>query len=220
MKINHAPHRGVALIIVLFILLAITAIAVLAVRSLGSEQKASYSYRLNRQAVQASHQAAVVTMGELSKNAVLLVASTQKQGLQAGLDAMSGQSVNEENIAAAWDARASTSSYSYNADFFTSFTGLGLTAPTATDTTRLKGDLSRRFAQSSALGALQTTELQVDGFSENVEFCRYFVQMDAAATVGLPPTNRGGYYYASDLDRNSATKRDMAKIQMEPIACQ
>ncbi|MFA5625679.1 MAG: hypothetical protein WC966_11595 [Bradymonadales bacterium] len=219
-RTQNFAKRGVALLVVLFVLLAITAIAILAVRSMNSEERASYSYKLGRQGVQASHQAAVVTLGELSKNILLVLASSQQKGLQAGLDAMQDQEASSENLEAAWNARVSTQNYSYDADFFTPYTGLGITPPAPSDSTRVKGDLSRRIAQSAAVGSIEMTELEVAGFSDNVEFCRYFMQLDAAATIGLPPVSQGSFYYASDLDRNSATKRDLATIQMEPISCQ
>ena len=78
----------------------------------------------------------------------------------------------------------------------------------------------RRVAQSAAVGQMSMSELETGGFSQGSEFCNYFLQMDAAATVGLPPSSQGTFYFASDLERAFATKRDLTKVQLEPIACQ
>lgn len=218
MKKQHRPtlqRSGVALIVVMFIVLSITAIALVSLRSMQNETRLSTAFRYNRQASQAAHQTATFLRAKLNQDALVLSEIAKRQGIEA---AMGSIEAGEEEKA--WDARMSGAKWYYPADV-TPFSGLGRTIPLAADVTRLKGDLSRSVSQLGSIGRQAPNQIQIEGFSDTDAFCSFTMYLDAYALVGRPATMRKNtYFLTTDLNaRTSSVKREMAVMNLEPAPC-
>lgn len=218
MKMQHKPsfqRSGVALIVVMFIVLSITAVALVSLRSMQNETRLSTAFRYNRQASQAAHQTATFLRSELNQDALVLSEIAKRQGIEA---AMASIEAGEEDKA--WEALMSGAKWYYPADV-TPFSGLGRTIPGASDTSRLKGDLSRSVTQLGSIGRQAPNQIQIEGFSDGDAFCSFTMYLDAYALVGRPAMMRkNSYFLSTDLNaRTSSLKREMAVMNLEPAPC-
>lgn len=217
-----AFHRsGVALITVILIVLAASAIALLSLHFMHADTRTSMAFKYKRQAAGASHQAAQVMRARLNdQNALAMATVAQKSAIESAMHSVRNENKSSEE---AWAARVSGAEWTYP-EAFTPHTGLGPNAATTTDTRRFHGDLSRPIFQAGSVGNQSLNQKIIAGFSNPDAYCSKSARVESYGLVGQPiliRTNGGKHYLLADLNaRISGFNREMGIYNIEPTPCQ
>ena len=222
--IKHLYHsnKGVALVVVMLIILAATAVAMVSIRIMQNESRMTVAFKYNRQAAQAAIQVGIFIGEKLESGDSLEIASEARrhaiEGAYASLK--DGKSSVE-----AWNVMNSGANWYYPSQI-SPYTGLRASiGDTGTTTsTRFEGDLSKPILQAGSIGNLSLNQNQLEGFSNADAFCSESVHADGYALVGRPVELRGSegnqYYLLADLTgRVSGYKREMGIYLLDPIPC-
>lgn len=199
MHIKKWQRSGLALIVVLLVILAATAAGIYAVQISQADQKNIAGIQYRQQASYATHQAASFLTSEELLN-------------QLDINRM----VQDAN--AIRNQRGGVCSESIQ-----KFSGLGPTLPSAGDTTRFRGDLTRRTKQIVALSDPIIANGDIPGFNAQV-LCPYIFTGESYSLFGRSVEIRGSgadrYYLLSDLNsRQTGFRREIGLMTAENINC-
>ncbi len=215
----YINSKGISLVIVMLIILAVTSIAIVSLRTTQNDLRQVSGFSYNRQAAQGAHSAGIYINTRAAQDAQIAAAEAAQNAVQAVMNA-----ADENQLQAAISGAGSSVKWYYPNDV-APFSGMNKTIPNDTDeSSRLKGDLARPSNIVASLGNMSLINKPVAGFSEGDAFCSYDMHADAYALIGrsVPIRNIGGnqYYLLSDLNaRISGFKREMGLLDVTPLPC-
>ncbi len=196
-------NRGFAMIVALGIVFIIMALAVIAIRSMRTDAKASYAMRSRLQVSNAATQTATLAVGAVNQNPNLFIEAMKKKGLEVALDT--------DDIVEGHKARY----YNFPLEYFPPYTGLKITN-NAAEMQTLR-DLSRPFRELASVSRPVVIG-KSPGYSDS--FCQVRIRIDALARLGdlLPVTAQG--YSQYDIDHQSfAENSDVLYLNVGPVPC-
>ena len=217
---KHYPvnHRGVALVVVLLVILAATAIGVVSLKLTQNEARMSMAFKYNRQASQIANQIGAVTAEKIhTTNPSQVTAEANSTALEEAYKALKAN----QSPGTAFDTLAAGAKWYYPSEI-SEYTGL---AGKYGDTNKkFEGDLSRPVTQVGHIGNFILNQNKVEGFSNGDTFCSQTVHANSYALVGrsIPIHNPGSksYYLLSELSgRISGFKREMGLFNVGPMPC-
>ena len=215
-------RKGVALIVVMLIIISVSAIALVSLRTTRDDLRQMSGFTSNRQAAQGAHSAGLYLQSRAGDDAESTLANQNANGIIQAMEGLNGTTEMNNAI----DNANSATSWYYTEDI-APFSGMNKTLPTTTELSnnRLKGDLARPTQLVASAGNLSLIDKPVAGFSDGNAFCNYTMNADAYALIGraVPVREDGSnkYYLLSDLNaRTSGFKREMGLIAVEPLPCQ
>lgn len=216
-------RKGVALVVVMLVILAATAIALVSIKIMQNETRMTMALKYNRQAAQVANQVGLFIGDKLGESTSLEIAAEAKRNAieQAYATLKDGGTSND-----AWNSMNSGAIWYFPSEI-APYTGLTAVSGGGTDTNEVKyfkGDLSRPIIQAGSIGNLTLNQTQVEGFSNADAFCSESVHADSYALVGRPVQLRKAgdqdYYLLADINtRVSGYKREMGIYLLDPLPC-
>ncbi|MBQ9394462.1 MAG: hypothetical protein IJU23_02960 [Proteobacteria bacterium] len=179
---RYTNNKGVVLVIVLLLLVAITMIALVAMKISRAENGLARAMQYNRQAAKATMGGSIYVQKDFINSASNIVQTSKEDALSKGINLM-GNYTEQEN---AWKKQFGGGIFkSYFPTEITALSGLG--PEIASTNGRLLGDLTKSTKQTAFVNNLTLTSSEVPGFSKGDSFCNASAYANSAAVFGKVP---------------------------------
>ena len=227
--------KGVVLVIVLLLLVAITMIALVAMRIGRAENGFARAMQYNRQAAKSTLGASIYLQREFSKTGHNIVQNSKQDALSEQIKNMGNYAQQLKDWKNTFDGGMLLG---YYPDEITVLSGMG---PSISDTNgRLLGDLTKPTKQAAMVNNLTLSTMEVAGFSKGGSFCTASAYGNSAAVFGVVPVidytvdvqidengdqvnvnkpNRSHYLLAEVNSSVAGFKREMGTLDLGTVPC-